>query len=202
MPSWSGRNPPIPPISSPGFAALPSNPPSVPASEHSRRRPSQTHDAPNMAPLNTSLPTGPHRRGHHRSISHPFSSPFTGIGKKREKAGPKYSTWDSDSDSDDITYAAQPTSSSPRKEPKGGHGNEMTEGKCQTCNSTVRWPQNSMVFRCTSCLMVTDLDAESPKEVKSPNGPEHEDRARGARIRDHAEQDSSVLSPHEPKPGI
>jgi E3 ubiquitin-protein ligase HECTD2 len=201
MSSWSGRNPPIPSTTSPGFTALPLHPPSVPASDHSRRRPSQTHDAPTMAPLNVGIPTGPQRRGHHRSISHPFTSPFTGIGKKRDKAAPKYNTYDSDSDSDDVTFSAQPTSS-PRKEVKGGHGNEMTEGKCQTCNSTVRWPRNSKVFRCSSCLMVTDLEVELPKDAKSPGDPEHEDRARGGRSRDPAEQDSSLLSPHEPKPGI
>lgn len=200
MPSWSGRNPPIPLVVSPG-AAHPSNPHPVPASDHSRRRPLHTHDAQNMAPLNTGLPTDSHSRGHHRSISHPFTSPFTGMGKKRDKAGPKYTTWDSDSDSD-VTVPTQPTSASPRKETKGGQGNEMTEGKCQTCNSTVRWPRNSQVFRCTSCLMITDLEAESPKDVKSPSSLEHGDQARGARIRDPAGQASSVLSPHEPKPGI
>ena len=163
MSSWSGRNPPILPITSPG-TALPSNPHAVPALDHSRRRPSHTQDAPNMAPLNTGLPTGSHRHGHHRSISHPFASPFTGKGKKRDKAGPKYTTWDSDSDSD-VTVPTQPTSSSPRKEARAVQGNELTEGKCQTCNSTVRWPRNSHVFRCTSCLMVTDLEAESPPRI-------------------------------------
>ncbi|KAJ5121899.1 hypothetical protein N7448_003032 [Penicillium atrosanguineum] len=199
MPSWSGRNPPILPIASPS-TALPSTPHTVPASDHSQRRPSHTHNAPNMVPLNTSLHTGSHRRGHHRSISHPFTSPFTGIAKKRDKAGPKYTTWESDSDSD-VTVPTQPNSASPRKEAKVGQGNELTEGKCQTCNSTVRWPRNSHVFRCTSCLMVTDLEAESPKDLKSPGALENEDRARGARKRDPAEQDS-VLSPHEPKPDI
>lgn len=200
MPSRAGRNPPIPSSVSIGLAALSTNGASAHTPDNTLRRPSQTHDASRMAPLNGSMPVNPGRRGHHRSISHPFTSPFTAIGKKRDKAAQKHTTWDSDSDSDEVTYPVQPVSTSPRKESKGGIGNDLAEGKCQTCNSTVRWPRQLKVFRCTSCLMVTDLEVEPPKEVKSPIDHDLEGRAQGGRT-GPTEQASSVPSSHEPKPG-
>lgn len=41
----------------------------------------------------------------------------------------------------------------PRVPPK----EEMTTGRCMTCHSTVRWPRDLKVFRCTECLTVNDL---------------------------------------------
>ncbi|KAJ6144288.1 hypothetical protein N7470_008183 [Penicillium chermesinum] len=121
--------------------------------------PPNLQNAPEMAPMNASIPDSP-RRGHNRSISNPFSSPF-------KKKVTKQATWDSDSDSDDITYPAHTLATSPRKDGwKGGTGKETVEGKCQTCNSTVRWPRESQVFRCTTCLMVTDLEKEPPGRSK------------------------------------
>lgn len=203
MPSRAERNPSIPSSVSTGLAVLSSNGVSVATLDSTLRHPFQTRDASIMAPLNGSMPT-PNRRGHHRSISHPFTSPFTAIGKKREKAAQKHITWDSDSDSDEVTYPVQPISTSPRKESKGGIGNELAEGRCQTCNSTVRWPRHLKVFRCTSCLMVTDLDPEPQKEVKSPVDHDVGGRARGARTgpTEQAEQTSSVPSRIERKSGI
>ncbi|KAI4256761.1 MAG: hypothetical protein LQ352_001944 [Teloschistes flavicans] len=34
---------------------------------------------------------------------------------------------------------------------------EMEIGHCATCGSTVKWPRNLSVFRCTVCLMVNDV---------------------------------------------
>lgn len=34
---------------------------------------------------------------------------------------------------------------------------DFVNGKCATCDSSVRWPRQSDVFRCTICLMVNDL---------------------------------------------
>lgn len=153
-----------------------------------------------MAPLNGIMPIDPHRRGHHRSLSHPFTSPFTAIGRKRDKA--KHNTWDSDSDSDEVTYPVQPLSTSPRKESQAGVGSDLAEAKCQTCNSTVRWPRHLKVFRCTSCLMVTDLENEPAQEARSPVDHDPTGRTRGLRTRGPNEQDASVPSSHEPKPGI
>ena len=42
-------------------------------------------------------------------------------------------------------------------------------GKCVTCDSTVRWPQDLKVFRCTTCLTINDLE---PFEVQLQISPE------------------------------
>ncbi|KAJ5183381.1 hypothetical protein N7492_000997 [Penicillium capsulatum] len=176
MSSRPGRNPPIPPSLNPGFDTLPSNPASLPRPEHRLRRPIQPQNASTMAPMKSTGLNNPTRRGHHRSISHPFVFPTTKSGKQ---AGPQNTTWDSDSDSDDVTYPIQNLANSPRKElSKKGPGNDVAEGKCQTCNSVVRWPRNSNVFRCTACLMVTDIQPEFSKDGKDPIDPELEDRNR------------------------
>ncbi|KAJ5403560.1 hypothetical protein N7509_003431 [Penicillium cosmopolitanum] len=188
MSSRSGRNPPIPSHSNPDFGGLlPSIPSSSLATERSLRRPIEPHDASAMSKLNGD-PNNSYRRGHHRSISHPFTSALSSIGKKRDKAAPKHDKydkevkWDSDSDSDEITYPAKPISSSPRKDStKAGPSNGTAETKCGTCNSTVRWPQHLNVFRCSDCLMITDLEPDTVREAKNAGGPEVEDR--GHRIR-------------------
>lgn len=175
MPTRPARNPPKASTSKSGFAPDPSNPSSLSPSEISLRRPLQPQNDPTMPTLNGSSPTSPYRRGHHRSISHPF--PFASLGKKREKAAPKQANWDSDSDSDVVTYPDEVLATSPRKDvPKGGSASEYTEGKCQTCNSTVRWPRHVQTYRCTTCLMVTDLDVEPPKKTKDPAGLDLKDR--------------------------
>jgi len=33
----------------------------------------------------------------------------------------------------------------------------LVTGKCMTCDSTVRWPKELLVFRCTVCLTINDL---------------------------------------------
>ncbi|KAL4942434.1 hypothetical protein BDV06DRAFT_163874 [Aspergillus oleicola] len=112
----------------------------------------------------------PHPRGHTRSISQPFAS-FTGVGKRRNKSisvEANLDTDDDDDDDDDIYLPnPNPLSSSPRK----GHQRvppreELTTGKCMTCNNTVRWPRNLKVFRCTECLTVNDL--EPYQETRDP----------------------------------
>lgn len=190
MPSRAGRNPSIPPSLSPGFPSLSLNGVSADTPDNAPQNSSHAHDASTMAPLNGIMPTASHRRGHHRSISHPFTSPFTAIGKKREKAAPKLNTWDSDSDSDEVTYPLQSLSTSPRKEAKGGTSNQLAEGKCPTCNSTVRWPRHLKVYRCTSCLMVTDLEPEPIKNADNSI--------------DHGGRGTQAQKPpeHEPKPGM
>ncbi|KAL4928560.1 uncharacterized protein BDV17DRAFT_92925 [Aspergillus undulatus] len=114
----------------------------------------------------------PHRRGHTRSISQPFASAFTGVGKRRNKSISAEASLDTDDDDDDDDIYLpnpNPLSSSPRK----GHGHprvqpkeELTTGRCMTCNSTVRWPRNLKVFRCTECLTVNDL--EPYQETRDP----------------------------------
>ncbi|KAE8323014.1 hypothetical protein BDV39DRAFT_182956 [Aspergillus sergii] len=105
----------------------------------------------------TSPPHHFQRRGHSRSISHPFPSPFSS--RRRNKSISKHDFLDSDDDDDEVTYLPDPLSSSPRKgAPRFSPGEELTTGKCMTCNCSVRWPRNLKVFRCTECLTVNDLE--------------------------------------------
>nr|AGZ20485.1 putative ubiquitin protein ligase [Penicillium janthinellum] len=185
MPSRPGRDPPLPPlppILSPGVTAPPSNlprlPPRAPASEITRKRLPERQNAPTMATMNGSAPISP-RRGHHRSISHPF--PFPGLGKRRDKG--KANMWESDSDSDEVTFPADTVDGSPRKDSNGG--GDLSEAKCQTCNSTVRWPRNLTTFRCSACLTVTDLDPEPLTEPQTSVKLDTEDRTQGGRSKKH-----------------
>ncbi|KAJ5338610.1 hypothetical protein N7452_005338 [Penicillium brevicompactum] len=172
MPSRSDRLPPIPPISNSTTAAIPLRPAQHPGLESSPRRPVRPRDAPNMAPLSGSAPKNPHHQGHSRSISNPFA----GFGRKRDKTPVNHEAWDSDDDDDDeVTFSQEPQSTSPRKGGhRGGSGNDLAEGKCQTCDATVRWPRESTVFRCTDCLMVTDL---APEAHESRDVDDHSRRA-------------------------
>ncbi|OJJ86528.1 HECT-type E3 ubiquitin-protein ligase [Aspergillus glaucus CBS 516.65] len=106
------------------------------------------------------LASPPHQRGHSRSISHPFNhNLFSGITKRRNQSISTKDFLDSDDD-DEVTFTPVPLSSSPRKPlprpPPGGE--ELITGRCMTCSTTVRWPNNLKTFRCTECLMVNDLE--------------------------------------------
>ena len=111
------------------------------------------------------------RHGHGRSISHPFPSIF-GAGKKSERDGHKGRVLDAGDSTDDEIIAdgegPMPNSSPIRS---GSHyrkavDRETTSGRCMTCDSTVRWPKELTVFRCTICLTINDL------QPKPPDGPD------------------------------
>ena len=106
----------------------------------------------------------PFRRGHSRSLSHPFPSPFGGLGKKRDKHIIQPELFDSGDDDDDdddfgVGYAHLRPSGSPRKDSaRAVPEHDFVTGKCMTCNSTMRRPRNVKIFRCTTCLAVNDLE--------------------------------------------
>ncbi|KAG0153278.1 hypothetical protein PDIDSM_5128 [Penicillium digitatum] len=164
MPSRSEHHPPVPPISAASNTTIPGKYSSQNSGlETSSRRIVRPRDASVMPPLNDSTPKGSHHQAHSRSISNPFA----GLGRKRDKTAPKHATWGSDDDDDDeVTYPLKPESSSPRK--GAAAGNDIAEGKCQTCDATVRWPRHLTVFRCTDCLMVTDLGPISHESKGTP----------------------------------
>ncbi|KAL4806871.1 hypothetical protein BDV18DRAFT_138365 [Aspergillus unguis] len=124
------------------------------------------------------------RRGHTRSISQPFASALSaatagvgkGVGKRRNKsisAEAALDTDDDDDDDDDDIYLPHPNpiSSSPRKGPaipRAPAKEELTTGRCMTCNNTMRWPRHLNVFRCTECLTVNDLEPCSDTKGSGP----------------------------------
>ncbi|KAJ5893401.1 hypothetical protein N7495_005092 [Penicillium taxi] len=166
MPSRFGHNSPISPISNPDITAFPAT------QESNSRHTSNTQNARTMAQIIGSSPTSPFRPGHSRSISHPFTPPFSALGKKFGKNARKQAKWDSDSDSDEATYTGNSAVISPVKDqPKGSAKGDLAEAKCQTCNSTVRWPRHLKVFRCSTCLMITDIIESSHHGKELHNHP-------------------------------
>ncbi|CRG90323.1 E3 ubiquitin-protein ligase HECTD2 [Talaromyces islandicus] len=158
MPTWSSRLLPRPP--SPSSHNHPSH-----------TRPShRTFDPERGAALaiNYNVPilpssAPPPSRPHRRSLSQPFPSLMPTSPKKGGGSGRKVTKedfLDSDSDNGDDynakPYFPEPRSHSPRK--GWTPADEVVNGKCMTCHSTMRWPRNTKVFRCTICLMVNDLE--------------------------------------------
>ncbi|KAL6234119.1 hypothetical protein BDW75DRAFT_213277, partial [Aspergillus navahoensis] len=129
------------------------------------------HGDPRVTGVPISPPSGPtFQRGHSRSISQPFASALPGVGKRRNKSISVEADADTDDDDDydDDIYIPNPNhiSTSPRKgPPRVPPKEELTTGKCMTCNNTVRWPRHLKVFRCTECLTVNDLEPyQDPKD--------------------------------------
>ncbi|KAL5339084.1 hypothetical protein BJX70DRAFT_178291 [Aspergillus crustosus] len=116
----------------------------------------------------------PYRRGHARSISQPFATALPGVGKRRNKSVSMEAGLDTDDDDDDDDDVYLPNiSASPRKGvPRPQPREELTTGKCMTCNNAVRWPRNLKVFRCTECLTVNDLELyQEPRDPASQAKP-------------------------------
>ena len=133
----------------------------------------------------TSAPTPPRRKGHTRSISNPFPSPFAGIGiglgKRRKSASKNNDDFLDSDDDDDVTYplpevGGNNSGTSPGKKSAVGQAQgqgqdgEVT-GRCATCDSTVRWPRGLAVFRCPVCSMINDLEPYVEEDrVRGGNG--------------------------------
>ncbi|GLB03812.1 putative E3 ubiquitin-protein ligase [Aspergillus tubingensis] len=161
MPSRTPYNPSYPPTSGTPSSHIRSAAIPFPAEGNSPHRIPQ--DGSGLSSMTGNPATSPpHRRGHSRSVSHPFPSPFGGMTKRRNRSISKKDNFlfdSDDEDDDEVTYLPDPNSSSPRKgAARPTPSDEMTSGKCMVCNSTVRWPRNLKVFRCTECLTVNDLE--------------------------------------------
>jgi E3 ubiquitin-protein ligase HECTD2 len=93
---------------------------------------------------------------HGRSMSHPFPSMFYG---KRKGSGAASGEVGGDAIEDDDTSPDKNMGGT--KYPKVPD-KDLTTGKCMTCNSSVKWPKNLQVFKCTVCLTVNDLVPFTP----------------------------------------
>ncbi|PQE25581.1 hypothetical protein CJF30_00000291 [Rutstroemia sp. NJR-2017a BBW] len=93
---------------------------------------------------------------HGRSMSHPFPSLFYG---KRKGSGAASGEVGGDAIGDDSTSPDKNMGGT--KYPKVPD-KDLTTGKCMTCNSSVKWPKNLQVFKCTVCLTVNDLVPFTP----------------------------------------
>ncbi|KAK5101614.1 putative E3 ubiquitin-protein ligase [Lithohypha guttulata] len=98
--------------------------------------------------------------GHTRSLSHPFPL-FFGGKRSEKKPTPRDDEIDSSEDG-----SLHPTGSGSKIRIAQRNGSKRVAsatkqpatGKCMTCDSTVRWPQDLKVFRCSTCLTINDLE--------------------------------------------
>lgn len=106
------------------------------------------------------------RSGHARSISNPFPALFGAV-KRSDRAtasagdAPGFESSDED---DHIGRRGRADRDGRLHSPTGGararDGGEgpMTTGRCMTCDSSMRWPRDLTVFRCTICMTTNDLE--------------------------------------------
>lgn len=113
---------------------------------------------------------------HGRSFSHPFPSFFGGGSRKVEKRNLLKNRLRVDSTDDDESVGggrSNQSSSVPSRNPSVNAGVEAMTGRCMACDSTVRWPRDLKVFRCTICLTVNDLEpyqeTNQPLPSTNPN---------------------------------
>ncbi|KAG9248189.1 ubiquitin-protein ligase-like protein E3 [Calycina marina] len=110
------------------------------------------------------------KSSHGRSMSHPFPSLFhhkkDKDGKKKQHAGVSEDTDEETLSPSVIHHTAHNPTAKQAKVPD----NDLKIGQCMTCDSTVRWPKDLNVFRCTVCLTINDL---KPILLESKNGDRH-----------------------------
>lgn len=98
--------------------------------------------------------------GHSRSFSHPFPSLFSN--KRQEKKTQQRNGQDqvdsSEDGSNDLKSNATKTKKATKPPILKPINQQPVTGKCMTCDSTVRWPQDLKTFRCTTCLTINDLE--------------------------------------------
>jgi len=102
-------------------------------------------------------------------MSHPFPSLFS----KKDKDGKGKQNAGFDSTDDEATISpslAHHTAHNPTAKQLKAPDSDLTTGPCMTCDSTVRWPKELNVFRCTVCLTINDL---KPILLESKNGDRH-----------------------------
>lgn len=92
---------------------------------------------------------------HNRSMSHPFPSLFSGK-KKRLEIEPSSTEIGLKNDNAHSPVSNRECLKINSLKKKSSNIDLLT-GKCMTCDSTVRWPKELSVFRCTVCLTINDL---------------------------------------------
>jgi E3 ubiquitin-protein ligase HECTD2 len=164
MPPWSSR------LLSPssrheGTPVTATGIPNSPARQRSRPTEADVIDNALGIPSIQALPHASHgalsitkparASSHGRSMSHPFPSLFSGKKKRQGESAeaPGFESTDDDSASPVATrHGAQNQTSKPKVSDQ-----DLTTGRCMTCDSMVRWPKELKVFRCTVCLTINDL---------------------------------------------
>lgn len=93
---------------------------------------------------------------HGRSMSHPFPSMFHSR-KKRDGSSAALANEAAPAEGSCFTSSKGPANTGQNTRSSKATDRELMTGKCMTCDSTVRWPKELKVFRCTVCLTINDL---------------------------------------------
>lgn len=109
---------------------------------------------------------------HARSLSNPISSLF---GTKRQERKVVDNDEQADSSDDDMIKAKRSASKSKKTQRSDSQktvDKQPVTGNCMACDSTVRWPKDLKVFRCTTCLTINDLEPfDSQLQTQPQPGP-------------------------------
>ena len=174
MPSWPSRlllGASAPSHDSPAPPSL-----ECPPHKHGQQKMTSRREAPISASTPTSSSSSRNRPViHSRSLSHPFTSSLSEDRRAHHRLkgrngcdGVETTTDGSWGISSTLPKAQISTSQSG---PLQHAEKELVTGKCATCGSLVRWPKDADVFRCTICLMVSDLSPAS-KATLAADAPE------------------------------
>lgn len=98
---------------------------------------------------------------HGRSMSHPFPSIFAG--KKKRDGESSAMTHEVPYCVESLAQSSQSPAKPTSNKSASAADRDLRTGKCMTCDSTVRWPRELKVFRCTVCLTINDLASVSFK---------------------------------------
>ena len=143
-------------------------------SSHSRYGDTETHELDTSTPnqvlsghppspnLNaaSSLPnTQPFRTDfrHERSLSHPFPSLFIAKKTRKEKNADATREGSDKSSSSELQESKHLMTQKGYKASSRHENHDFETGNCPTCGSPLRWPKHIQVYRCSACLMVSDL---------------------------------------------
>jgi E3 ubiquitin-protein ligase HECTD2 len=172
MPPWSSRllpTPiaPTPPSTSASGTEIQQHSTPIDLDQHSSVLASVHRDAAGTSQPIRNAPA------HSRSASHPFPSLF-GIGRRTERthedSGKQIGHDTSGGIAEPSLLKHLPRSPSYKESFTVAEG-EFVTGNCATCDSTVRWPRQLDVYRCTICQMVNDLRPLVRKSLRTDHEP-------------------------------
>ncbi|KAI9652321.1 MAG: putative E3 ubiquitin-protein ligase HTD2 [Alyxoria varia] len=119
----------------------------------------------------------PRRRSHARSVSDKLPSIFGGGRRKTTSAAPEPESRSFPTEGEFMSELAPPPvnlGSKGKHDERDGH---VDIGNCATCDSRMKWPKGVGEFRCSTCLMVNDLNPVNTR-FAGPKEPGHVDGGR------------------------
>ena len=147
-------------------------------------------------------PSRPSRPAHGRSMSNPFPSLFSGKKKKKGRSIDPVSDSDSSGEDGQGLRARGKAQQRPRGHTPSG-SRDFTTGQCMTCGSLVRWPKDLLVFKCTICLTINDIQPPWGPGEKRDHEPSSQDAKPlpplpAERATERAQEKTSTLAPAVP----